>query len=236
VLDAGDAQGRPVVAQKLEHWQADPNLAGVRDRDALAKLPADERRAWEALWENVDALLKAAARPGPTASTPGGATPDRQGGAPAESRPSAPPRASVAPATPRPDDAEALEQIHKRSPRAGTFQARRSRAAVPPGARGLPQGGETGRDLEKHSPTNSLRAMAMFPPRGHDPYLAGGASGCRPEIERARAAGFHVTSAGLVCGQRRRAIRSRTGLGQFAAVPLRPHCLVTFEAGARQLC
>jgi serine/threonine-protein kinase len=115
VLDAGDPQARSVVAQDLRHWQADPDLAGVRDRDALAKLPADERRAWAALWKDVDALLEGAARPGPTVSKPDGATPVRQGGPPAESRPSAPPRESLAPATPRPDDAEALDRIHKRA-------------------------------------------------------------------------------------------------------------------------
>jgi tetratricopeptide (TPR) repeat protein len=60
VLDAGDARARSVVAQNLRHWQANSDLAGVRDRDALAKLPADERRAWEALWKDVDALLKGA--------------------------------------------------------------------------------------------------------------------------------------------------------------------------------
>jgi serine/threonine-protein kinase len=57
VLDAGDAQARSVVAQKLRHWQTDSDLAGVRYRDTLAKLPADERRPWEALWKDVDALL-----------------------------------------------------------------------------------------------------------------------------------------------------------------------------------
>jgi hypothetical protein len=115
VLDAGGAQARSAVTKNLRHWQADSDLAGVRDRDALAKLPADERRAWEALWEDVDALLKAAASPGPPASTPGGATPDRQDGVPAESRPSAPPRERLAPAASKPDDAETLDRIHKRA-------------------------------------------------------------------------------------------------------------------------
>ena len=57
VLDAGDAQARPVVAQTLQHWQADSDLAGVRDADALAKLPESERGAWRSLWAEVDALL-----------------------------------------------------------------------------------------------------------------------------------------------------------------------------------
>jgi serine/threonine-protein kinase len=77
LLDAGNAQARSVVIQTLQHWQADPDLAGVRDRDALAKLPADERRALEALWKDVDALLKGAAKLGPTAPPPSAAAEKR---------------------------------------------------------------------------------------------------------------------------------------------------------------
>jgi tetratricopeptide (TPR) repeat protein len=119
VLDAVDAQARSVVRQTLQHWQADSDLAGVRDRDTLAKLPADERRAWEALWKEVDALLKGAARPGPTSSKPGVAAPVRQGAAPAGSRPTAPPQGPPPPATPNPDVnpgmLEALASLHKRT-------------------------------------------------------------------------------------------------------------------------
>jgi hypothetical protein len=42
----------------MQHWQKDAALAGVRDQDALAKLPADERAAWEKLWADVGALLQ----------------------------------------------------------------------------------------------------------------------------------------------------------------------------------
>ena len=70
VLDSGDAKARAAVSPALRHWKQDPDLAGVRDGDALAKLPADERRAWEALWKDVDALLKGEARPGPAGSEP----------------------------------------------------------------------------------------------------------------------------------------------------------------------
>jgi eukaryotic-like serine/threonine-protein kinase len=115
VLDSGDAQARSGAAQMLRHWQADPDLAGVRDRDAIEKLLADERRAWEAIWKDVDTLLKGVSRPGPTAREPGGAAPVRQGGAPAESKLAAPPRDSLGPATPKPVDAAALEDIHKRA-------------------------------------------------------------------------------------------------------------------------
>jgi serine/threonine-protein kinase len=77
VLEAGNEQVRAAVAQHLQHWQADPDLAGVRDRDAIEKLPAEERRAWEALWNDVDVLLKGAAKPGPIAPEPSGAAPAR---------------------------------------------------------------------------------------------------------------------------------------------------------------
>ena len=47
---------RAVAAKGLQHWQEDSDLAGVRDQDALAKLPADEQEAWRKLWTDVDAL------------------------------------------------------------------------------------------------------------------------------------------------------------------------------------
>ncbi len=61
VLDSGDAQARSTVAQNLQHWQADPDLVGVRDADAIEKLPEDERKKWQALWKDVDSLLKGVA-------------------------------------------------------------------------------------------------------------------------------------------------------------------------------
>jgi hypothetical protein len=47
---------RTVVAKTLRSWQGNEDLAVVRDEPALAKLPADERRAWQTLWENVATL------------------------------------------------------------------------------------------------------------------------------------------------------------------------------------
>jgi hypothetical protein len=44
----------------MQQWQKSPALAGVRDQDALAQLPAEERAAWEKLWADVDALRKRA--------------------------------------------------------------------------------------------------------------------------------------------------------------------------------
>ena len=57
-LGADDAKARPTVRRTLQHWQADPALAGVRDGGALARLPEAERAGWRALWEKVVRLLK----------------------------------------------------------------------------------------------------------------------------------------------------------------------------------
>ena len=35
-------------------------MLGIRDAEALAKLPEAERKAWQSLWADVDALLKQA--------------------------------------------------------------------------------------------------------------------------------------------------------------------------------
>jgi hypothetical protein len=45
------------VAQRLKYWQTDDELAGVRAKDALDKLPADEAKEWRQLWDDVAAVL-----------------------------------------------------------------------------------------------------------------------------------------------------------------------------------
>jgi tetratricopeptide (TPR) repeat protein len=50
------------VREKLEFWQADAELASVRDSKALARLPGNERAAWQALWRDVDELAKGVAK------------------------------------------------------------------------------------------------------------------------------------------------------------------------------
>jgi hypothetical protein len=42
----------------VAHWQDDPDLAGVRDNEALARLPGEERKDWEQVWSDVDSLLR----------------------------------------------------------------------------------------------------------------------------------------------------------------------------------
>jgi serine/threonine-protein kinase len=48
---------RELVQKILKHWQSVADLAGVRDPEALAKLPEAERDAWGKLWADVEALL-----------------------------------------------------------------------------------------------------------------------------------------------------------------------------------
>jgi superkiller protein 3 len=56
-LDKDRVGAGPVLRQVLGQWQADANLAGVRDREALDALPEDERRQWRGLWDDVAGLL-----------------------------------------------------------------------------------------------------------------------------------------------------------------------------------
>jgi Flp pilus assembly protein TadD len=45
------------VQKTLTHWQTNPDLAGLRDKDALEKLPDAERDACRKLWADVAAVL-----------------------------------------------------------------------------------------------------------------------------------------------------------------------------------
>jgi tetratricopeptide (TPR) repeat protein len=64
-IESGPPQARAFVAQTLEHWRRDTDLAGVRDPEAIAKLPEEEGGEWRALWEHVEALRRRAADAGP---------------------------------------------------------------------------------------------------------------------------------------------------------------------------
>jgi len=59
-LENGKPADRAAVQQALRHWQKDTDLAGLRDKAALAKLPADEQKAFTELWADLAALLKKA--------------------------------------------------------------------------------------------------------------------------------------------------------------------------------
>jgi eukaryotic-like serine/threonine-protein kinase len=61
VLDGSNEPTRKqAVAGTLAHWKEDADLAGIRDEQALAKLPEGERKGFRALWADVETLLKKA--------------------------------------------------------------------------------------------------------------------------------------------------------------------------------
>ncbi len=62
-LEDGDADTNARTRQRLQRWQSDPDLAGVRARDALVKLTDEERGRWERLWSDVDAHLRQVGAP-----------------------------------------------------------------------------------------------------------------------------------------------------------------------------
>jgi len=59
-LESAGPEGRDEVQKALTPWSNDPDLAGLRDADALQKLPPGERQEFRALWQGVSALLRSA--------------------------------------------------------------------------------------------------------------------------------------------------------------------------------
>jgi hypothetical protein len=57
-VEGNNAASKQAVRQRLEHWQQAPDLVGVRDKKALAELPAAERAEWGKLWAEVADLLR----------------------------------------------------------------------------------------------------------------------------------------------------------------------------------
>jgi serine/threonine-protein kinase len=65
MLDSDAKAVRDLAKKMLEHWQVDPDLAGLRDPLALERLPLDERQKCRTLWNKVEAArdhLAAASR------------------------------------------------------------------------------------------------------------------------------------------------------------------------------
>jgi tetratricopeptide (TPR) repeat protein len=56
LMASGPANVRLLVQQRLKHWQKDSDLAGLRDKAALAELPTAEREQWQRLWAEVAVL------------------------------------------------------------------------------------------------------------------------------------------------------------------------------------
>jgi len=60
LLEGGTPPDHKTVAARLQHWQRNRDLAGIRDAALLAKLPPGEREACSRLWADVEAVLRKA--------------------------------------------------------------------------------------------------------------------------------------------------------------------------------
>jgi tetratricopeptide (TPR) repeat protein len=60
--NAKDPKRRQEVREELAHWKRDGDLTSVRDPEWLAAMPPADRRAWQALWDDVNGLLASIGR------------------------------------------------------------------------------------------------------------------------------------------------------------------------------
>jgi serine/threonine-protein kinase len=58
MLDSGSGTAPDLAKKMLTLWQAEPDLAGLRDPSAMDKMPADERKECLTLWQEVGSTLK----------------------------------------------------------------------------------------------------------------------------------------------------------------------------------
>jgi tetratricopeptide (TPR) repeat protein len=58
LLEKNANQAGPILLGQMRHWLGDPDFAGVRGPEALAKLPEAERQPWQKLWDDVAEMLK----------------------------------------------------------------------------------------------------------------------------------------------------------------------------------
>ena len=79
LLASGPRASRRAIVEKMNLWKQKPDLASIRDAAALARLAADEQKAFAQLWADVEALLKKAAENAPVA-TPSKAAENAHGG------------------------------------------------------------------------------------------------------------------------------------------------------------
>jgi tetratricopeptide (TPR) repeat protein len=67
MLEQAPDKAGQVIAPRLRHWLEDTDFAGVRGSASLARLPEPERKDWQALWQEVEALRRRA-EPTPAAA------------------------------------------------------------------------------------------------------------------------------------------------------------------------
>jgi tetratricopeptide (TPR) repeat protein/serine/threonine protein kinase len=62
VSKSGQPNNLAAVRQRLQHWQSDDDLAGIRAATGISRLPTEERDACLTLWADVDELLRTTAK------------------------------------------------------------------------------------------------------------------------------------------------------------------------------
>jgi Flp pilus assembly protein TadD len=69
VMEKSAGKAGPAIVQRMQHWLQDGDFAGMRGAESLGKLPEAERKEWQKLWEEVEALRqRASPRPKTTKS------------------------------------------------------------------------------------------------------------------------------------------------------------------------
>ena len=119
LIDSGVTQARPAILLMLGQWKRDTDLAGIRDGTELAKLPEAERKEWQALWADVEAMLERAAARNTIDMKPDGAGKVKRPDDRAEPKPSVahqepPVRANLKPGVEQ-GSSDAFAAIHKRA-------------------------------------------------------------------------------------------------------------------------
>jgi tetratricopeptide (TPR) repeat protein len=56
-LNSGTADNRNLIRDKLKSWPFDSAFAGLHEQIELEKLPPDDRKQWETLWQEIDAVI-----------------------------------------------------------------------------------------------------------------------------------------------------------------------------------
>jgi tetratricopeptide (TPR) repeat protein len=119
LLSSDDAKEHVAVAQQLDHWREDPDLAGIREVNTLAKLPEAELKKWQTLWNDVDSLRKRVKASQPTAGKRIGPGKDLHSKVSTDAKPPSVRQETGPPAIPKsdfaPEKPDGFASIHKRA-------------------------------------------------------------------------------------------------------------------------